>query len=199
SNEERTRIVDGFNQTTETFPEECIHHLFEKQARQTPDAIAIVCGSDQLTFAQLNERANQLAHYLQKLGVGPDVPVGLCLERSTDFVVCMLGIMKAGGAYLPLDVNTPNERLATMLADTRTPVLITRNVRDRSFNNCRTLSLDLIELAKEEIHNCTSDVTPANLAYVIFTSGSTGRPKGVAVEHRQLCNYVQVIDQRVGL
>jgi amino acid adenylation domain-containing protein/non-ribosomal peptide synthase protein (TIGR01720 family) len=201
SNEERTRIVEGFNQTTEVFPEECIHKLFEKQARQTPETVAVVCRSDQLTYAQLNQRANQLAHYLQKLGVGPDVPVGLCLERSSDFIVCMLGIMKAGGAYLPLDVNTPHERLAAMLADTRTPVLITCAARDRSFPGCRTLSLDHIagELAKEPTRDCDSAVTRANLAYVIFTSGSTGRPKGVAVEHRQLCNYVHAIDRRAEL
>jgi amino acid adenylation domain-containing protein/non-ribosomal peptide synthase protein (TIGR01720 family) len=199
SNEERSRIVEGFNQTSEAFPEECIHHSFEIQARQTPDTVAVVCGSDKLTYSELNQRANQLARYLQKLGVGPDVPVGLCLERSTDFVICLLAVMKAGGAYLPLDVNTPHERLATMLADTRTPVLITRD--DRAFDGCRTLSLDLIasELATEEAHDFTSDVTPANLAYVIFTSGSTGRPKGVAVEHRELCNYVHAIDRRVGL
>jgi amino acid adenylation domain-containing protein len=199
SNEERIRIVEGFNQTSETFPEECIHKLFEKQARQTPDTVAVVCGTDQLTYAQLNRGANQLAHYLQKLGVGPEVPVGICLERSTDFVVCLLAIMKAGGAYLPLDVNTPHERLAAMLADTQTPVLITRDMRDKSFDGCRTLPLNLIEFANEETHDCTGDVTPSNLAYVIFTSGSTGRPKGVAVEHRQLCNYVHVIDRRIEL
>jgi amino acid adenylation domain-containing protein/non-ribosomal peptide synthase protein (TIGR01720 family) len=201
SNEERSQIVEGFNQTAEVFPEQCIHELFDNQARQTPDTVAVVCGSDKVTYAQLKERANQLARYLQKLGIGPDVPVGLCLERSVDFVVCMLGIMKAGAAYLPLDVNTPPERLATMLADTRTPVLITRDARDRTFDGCRTLSLDLIaaELTTEQTHDCASDVTPANLAYVIFTSGSTGRPKGVAVEHRQLCNYVHAIDRRVGL
>ncbi len=201
SDEECIRIVEGFNQTSETFPEQCIHHLFERQARQTPETVAVVCGSDKLTYAQLNQRANQLARHLQKLGVGPEVPVGLCLERSTDFVVCMLAIMKAGGAYLPLDINTPHERLATMLADTRTPVLITRDVRDGAFDGCRTISLDLIagKLPEEDTHDCTSDVTPANLAYVIFTSGSTGRPKGVAVEHRQLCNYVHAIDRRVGL
>jgi amino acid adenylation domain-containing protein/non-ribosomal peptide synthase protein (TIGR01720 family) len=201
SNEERIHIVEGFNQTSETFPEECIHKLFEVRARQTPDAVAVVCGSDKLTYAQLNERANQLAHYLQKLGIGPDIPVGLCLERSTDFVACLLGIMKAGGGYLPLDVNTPRDRIAAMLADTRTAVLITRDVRDEVFDGCRTLSLNLMsdEVAQEPTHDCTSRVNPANLAYVIFTSGSTGRPKGVAVEHRQLCNYVHAIDRKVNL
>jgi amino acid adenylation domain-containing protein/non-ribosomal peptide synthase protein (TIGR01720 family) len=201
SDEERARIVEGFNQTTAAFPQECIHTLFETQVRQTPDTVAIVCGPDKLTYAQLNQRANQLGSYLQKVGIGADVPVGLGLERSVDFVVCMLGIMKAGAAYLPLDVNTPHERLAAMLADTRTPVLITRDVRHSAFDGCHTLSLDAIarELAAEETHDCTSNVTAANLAYVIFTSGSTGRPKGVAVEHRQLCNYVHAIDRRVGL
>lgn len=194
--DERIRIVERFNQTSESFAPECIHALFERQARQTPETVAVVCGADKLTYAQLNQRANQIARYLQKLGIGPDVPAGLCLERSTDFVACMLGIMKAGGAYLPLDVNTPPERMAAMLADTRTPVLITRD-DDRAFDGCRTLSLDLI--AGEEANDCTSDVTPANLAYVIFTSGSTGRPKGVGVEHRQLCNYVNAVDRRVGL
>ncbi|HKG98987.1 MAG TPA: condensation domain-containing protein, partial [Pyrinomonadaceae bacterium] len=174
SDEERTRIVEGFNQTTEAFPEACIHTLFERQARQTPGAVAVVCGLDKLTYAQLNQRANQLARYLQKLGIGADVPVGLCLERSLDFVVCMLGILKAGAAYLPLDVNTPHERLSAMLADTRTPILIARHVRDRTVEGCRTFSLDAIaaELAAEETHDCTSDVIAANLAYVIFTSGS---------------------------
>jgi len=201
SGEERVRIVEGFNQTTEIFPTECIQKLFEAQAQRTPDTVAVVCGSDKATYVQLNERANQLGHYLQRLGVGPDVPAGLCLERSVDFVVCMLAVMKAGGAYLPLDVNTPDERLATMLAETRAPVLITRAGRDRVFDGCRTLPLDAIagDLAAEASDNCSSDVIPTNLAYVIFTSGSTGRPKGVAVEHRQLCNYVHAIDYKVGL
>ena len=201
SSEERRRIVEGFNQTAETFPITCIHTLFEAQAQQTPESVAVVCGPDKTTYAQLNERANQLAHYLQRSGVGPDVPVGLCLERSVDFIVCMLGVMKAGGAYLPLDVNIPEERLATMLAETRAPILISRNARGNVVDGCRTLSLETVacELARETTHNCSSNVVPANLAYVIFTSGSTGRPKGVAVEHRQLCNYVRAIDSKVGL
>ena len=186
SSEERRRIVEGFNQTAEEFPITCIHTLFEAQAQQTPDRVAVVCGPDKATYAQLNERANQLARYLQKLGVGPDVPVALRLAKSVDFIVCMLGVMKAGGAYLPLDVNIPEERLATMLAETRAPVLTSLNALAD-------------ELANEAKDNCSSDVTPANLAYVIFTSGSTGRPKGIAVEHRQLCNYVHAIDRKVGL
>ena len=201
SDSERLRIVKTFNQTAATFPVESIHKLFEAQVQKTPDAAAVVCESDQATYAQLNQRANQLAHYLQKLGVGPDVPVGVRLERSVAFVVAMLGILKAGGAYVPLDVNTPLPRLATMLADTEVPILITRAAQEAVFPGCRTLSLEYLagEVITEPTHDCSSDVTPANLAYVIFTSGSTGTPKGVAVEHRQLCNYVHAIERRMGL
>ena len=198
SSAERVRIVEGFNQTTEIFPIDCIQKLFEAQVRQSPDTVAVVCGSVKATYAQLNQRANQLAHYLQKLGIGPDVPVGLHLERSVDFVVGMLGILKAGGAYLPFDVNTPEERLAAMLTDTRVPVLISRPGQEK-LNGCRTLSLHADELLSEDTDDCTSETTVANLAYVIFTSGSTGKPKGVAVEHRQLCNYVHAINRKMGL
>jgi len=201
SDTERLRIVKSFNQTTETFPVETIHKMFEAQVQRTPDAVAVVCESDKVTYAQLNQRANQLGHYLQKQGVGPDVPVGVRLERSVDFVVAMLGILKAGGAYVPLDVNTPHARLATMLAETGVPILITRGTREMVFAGCQILSLEDMagELANEDTHDGAHDLTPANLAYVIFTSGSMGTPKGVAVEHRQLCNYVHAIDRRMGL
>jgi amino acid adenylation domain-containing protein/non-ribosomal peptide synthase protein (TIGR01720 family) len=201
SNEARLHIVNDFNQTTQDFPAACIHKLFEAQVQKAPEAIAVVCGSDELKYAELNQRANQLARYLQKLGVGPDVPVGLCLERSVDFVTVMLGILKAGGAYLPLDVSTPFERLAAMLTSTKAPLLITGRADGKTFPDCRVLVLDELggELAKEDSHDCASGVTPENLAYVIFTSGSTGKPKGVAVEHRQLCNYVNAIEDKIGL
>ncbi|MEN3328620.1 MAG: hypothetical protein V7638_3427 [Acidobacteriota bacterium] len=202
--EERLRIVKSFNQTTRNFPTSCIHELFEAQVERTPNDVAVICGPNQATYAELNQRANQLARYLQKLGVGPDVPVGLRVERSVDFVVGMLGILKAGGAYLPLDVNTPTARVATMLEDTRAPVLLTGRGQTSEFPGCRVLFLDDLdgELAKEEsvdCTNCANKATPANLAYVIFTSGSTGKPKGVAVEHRQVCNYFHAIDNRVEL
>jgi amino acid adenylation domain-containing protein/non-ribosomal peptide synthase protein (TIGR01720 family) len=201
SSRERLRIVQNFNQTTRDFPAKCMHELFESQVQKTPNQAAVVCGSSHVTYAELNRRANQLAQYLQKLGVGPDVPVGLCLERSVDFVVGMLGILKAGGAYVPLDVNTPDARLATMLTDTRAPLLLTGRGQINELPNCRVLVLDDLnsELSKENSSDCVNNATPANLAYVIFTSGSTGKPKGVAVEHRQICNYLYAIDDRVGL
>ncbi|HEX6716518.1 MAG TPA: amino acid adenylation domain-containing protein [Pyrinomonadaceae bacterium] len=198
---ERSRIVKDFNQTTRNFPENCIHKLFEAQAQKTSNIPAVVCGSIQITYAELNQRANQLARYLQKLGVGPEIPVGLCLERSIDFVVAMLAILKAGGVYVPLDVNTPVARLETMLSEAGATLLLTERTQTETLPNCRILRLDDVsdELAKEKIHNCPNEATPANLAYVIFTSGSTGKPKGVGVEHRQLCNYVYAIDDKIGL
>ena len=199
--EQRRRIVKGFNQTIRTFPENCIHDLFEAQVEKTPNAVAVVCGPNQATYAELNQRANQLAHYLQKLGVGPDVTVGLCLERSVDFIAGLLGILKSGGAYLPLDVNAPMKRLATMVAEAKAPLLLTARGLTGSFHGCRVLALDELagELAKEDAHNCANKATPANLVYVIFTSGSTGTPKGVGVEHRQLCNYCYAIESKVRL
>ena len=196
---ERQRIVKDFNQTSREFPTVCIHKLFEAQVEKTPDLPAVVCGSAEVTYAELNRRADQVARRLQQLEVGPDVPVGLCLERSIDFVVCMLGILKAGGAYVPIAVNTPAARLETMLGEAGAKVLISAD--EKSFFRGTVLLLkDLYEeLADEDTANIDDNATPANLAYVIFTSGSTGTPKGVAVEHRQLCNYVNAIDNKVGL
>ena len=197
--QERRRIVEDFNQTRREFPSACIHRMFEAQVEKTPDLAAVVCGSVTITYAELNRRANQLARHLRKLNVGPDVPVGLCLERSIDFVVCMLAILKAGGAYVPVDVNTPGARLETMLSEAGATVLISAD--ERVFSGGTVLLLNDLreELANEETSNCGGNITPANLAYIIFTSGSTGTPKGVAVEHRQLCNYVAAIDHKVGL
>jgi amino acid adenylation domain-containing protein/non-ribosomal peptide synthase protein (TIGR01720 family) len=199
----RLHILKDFNQTTQhDYPITCVHKVFEAQAQETPNVTAVVCGSDQVTYAELNQRANQLARRLQKLGVGPDVPVALCLERSIDFVTGMLGTLKAGGAYVPLDVNAPAERLATMLSTTKAALLLTRRRHGKTFPAvCPVLFLDDLgaELVKEDTHDCASNVTPENLAYVIFTSGSTGVPKGVAVEHRQLCNYVNAVDDRISL
>ena len=173
----------------------CIHELFEDRAESTPDAIALVYETEQLTFRELNRRANQLAHYLNKKSVGPDVVVGICLERSVDTLVSILGVLKAGGAYAALDPAYPIERIAFMAKDSQTPVVITV----REFANLVTdpgvkrvlLDADRRTIALESDEDPARFATADNLAYVIYTSGSTGKPKGVMVQHRSLINYTE--------
>jgi amino acid adenylation domain-containing protein len=172
----------------------CIHELFEAQMERTPDAVAVVFKHDRLTYRQLNSRANFLAHYLQALGVGPEVLVGICMERSIEMVVGLLSILKAGGANVPLDPAYPTERLAFMLEDTQTKVLLTqaRLVESLPPHQAHVVCVDTQweEIAFHSEENPISAVTPDNLAYVIYTSGSTGRPKGLAISHRPLCNLL---------
>jgi natural product biosynthesis luciferase-like monooxygenase protein/amino acid adenylation domain-containing protein/FkbM family methyltransferase len=165
----------------------CIHELFEEQAARTPDAPALAFEETRVTYRELNERANRLARHLRKMGVGPDVPVGLCLERSAEMIEGVLGILKAGGAYVPMDPSFPAERRKAMLRDAGAEVLITAGTFERE------------ALAGYSAENPASEVEPGNLAYVIYTSGSTGRPKGVAVEHRQLHAYLAGILPLLGL
>jgi len=172
----------------------CIHHLFEVQVDRTPDVVAVVFEHESLTYRQLNSRANSLAHHLQALGVGPDVLVGICMERSLEMVVGLLGILKVGGAYVPLDPAYPTERLALMLEDTQISVLLTQTQLVESLppHSSQVVCLDTQwqEIALHSEENPISAVTPDNLAYVIYTSGSTGRPKGVAMSHRPLSNLI---------
>ncbi|MGR8929908.1 MAG: amino acid adenylation domain-containing protein [Gammaproteobacteria bacterium] len=172
--------------------ESCIHELFEAQAERTPNAVALEFEESSLSYRQLNERANQVAHFLRGLGTGPDVLVGLCVERSLDSIVGLLGILKAGGGYVPLDPAYPLERLSVMLADADAKVLLTHEaVRPRLpvFKN-KVISLDgdWPHIAKEAVTNPELWATIDNLAYVIYTSGSTGKPKGVAVSHKPMTN-----------
>ncbi|MEG4421610.1 amino acid adenylation domain-containing protein [Microcoleus sp. LAD1_D5] len=185
---ERQQLV-AWNDTETDYPKDaCIHELFQKQVELTPDAIALVFEDEQLTYQELNQRANQLAHHLRNLGVGPEVLVGICVERSLEMVVGLLGILKAGGAYVPLDPAYPPERLVFMLEDAEVPVLLTqaRLVKSLPKHQGRIVGVDtdweIIERQSEE--NLISEVKLDNLAYVIYTSGSTGKPKGVAIEHR---------------
>ncbi len=176
----------------------CLHELFEQQVEIAPEAIAVVFENERLSYQTLNQRANQLAHYLRSLGVGPEVPVGLCVERSTSVVIAILAILKAGGAYVPLDPTTPKERLNFILADSQMSVLITetsqasaisdKSSEQASTNNLQTLQRvnlesdwDLISQMPQENPACNT--TPQNLAYIIYTSGTTGRPKGVLSQH----------------
>jgi amino acid adenylation domain-containing protein len=192
---ERHRLLVEWNDSQRDFPSDtCIHKLFEAQVKRTPDAVAVVFEGRQLTYGALNCRANQLAHYLVKLGVGPDVLVGLRGERSLEMVVGILGVLKAGGAYAPLDPAYPLDRLAFMLDDSQAPVLLTQSRLSDSLPApaARTVFLDgdWEIIARETTQNPATDVTAEHLAYVIYTSGSTGRPKGVMIPHRSICNHM---------
>ncbi|ACB52418.1 peptide synthetase [Crocosphaera subtropica ATCC 51142] len=162
-----------------------IHELFEEQVKRTPDAIALIHETQELTYQDLNHQANQLAHYLQQLGVKPETPVGVCLNRSPQLIVVLLGILKAGGAYLPLDPNYPSERLALMMEDAQIPILITQgNISQPPGVTIIDLEVDQDKIIQQALINPSSELLPENLAYLIYTSGSTGRPKGVAIAHR---------------
>jgi amino acid adenylation domain-containing protein len=188
-----------WNQTQVPYPQDqSIPQLFEAQVEKTPDTVAVVFEREQLTYRALNERANQLAHYLQSLGVEPDVLVGICVERSLDMVVGLLGILKAGGAYVPLDPAYPQERLAFMLEDTQVSVLLTQQqlVEKLPHIPIHTVCLDTQweTITQENKENLTSSVIADNLAYVIYTSGSTGKPKGVSIPHRGVVRLVKGVD-----
>ena len=190
---ERHQLLVEWNDTKRDYPsDKCIHQLFEEQVERTPQATAVVFDDQQLTYRELNSRANQLAHYLRKLGVGPDVLVALCVERSLEMMVALLGILKAGGAYVPLDSSYPKERLAFMLRDAEARVLITQQKFLSSVDHPTVVCLDRDwqEIAQDDAKNPQNQATTENLAYVIYTSGSTGTPKGVMIPHRGLVNYL---------
>ncbi len=192
---EKSQLLVDWNATTVDFAQDqCIHQLVELQVKERPDAIAVTCGEEALSYAQLNCRANQLAHYLHKLGVGPGTLVGLCVERSPELVVGALGVLKAGGAYVPVDPLYPEERLVFILEDTRSPVLLTQAHLGlgalASGVQVICLDADWGLIAQEREDNPTSRVTQRDLAYVIYTSGSTGWPKGVQLEQKGLLNLV---------
>ena len=200
---EQQQLLVKWNDTQVDYPQDkCIHQLFEEQVERTPDAVAVVFEHQQLTYEQLNCRANQLAHYLQSVGVGENVLVGLCVERSLEMVVGLLGILKAGGAYVPLDPEYPAERLSFMLADTEIKVLLTQEKLVESIpqHQARIVCLDSDShgISQANQANLNSTVSAENLSYVIYTSGSTGTPKGVAVTHQAVnrlvfnTNYIQL-------
>jgi amino acid adenylation domain-containing protein/non-ribosomal peptide synthase protein (TIGR01720 family) len=200
--EERTQLLSEFNQTAAAYRErKCIHELFEEQAARVPDQTALVCGDRQMTYAVLNAKANQLAHFLRQRGVGSGVVVGLCVERSVEMLVGLLGIIKAGAAYVALDPEQPAARLAYQLQQSGAPLIVTQeHLRDR-LPEGTTVLLDrdwpLIE--QEPQINPVSATTPDQLVYVIYTSGSTGMPKGVAITHRNLVNYATFICRKLRL
>jgi len=197
--EEEHALVRGWNASAREVPEgACVHQLIEARARATPDAPALAFRGERLCYRELDAAANRLAHRLVALGVGPDLPVALCAERSLELVIALLAIHKAGGAYVPLDPHYPPERLAYMLEDSRAGVLVTqRALRSRlRAPGLRVVELDgdAAEIAAQPSTACDGGASPSNLAYLIYTSGSTGRPKGVMVEHRQVVNFFAGMD-----
>jgi amino acid adenylation domain-containing protein len=201
---ERQQLLVEFNDTRTDYPKDkCLHQLFEEQVQRTPDNVAIVFEREQLTYAQLNARANQLAHHLLALGVRPEVPVAVCMQRCPEMVVGLLAILKAGGAYVPLDPAYPAERLSFMLQDAHAAVLLTRGhtvlgVPESAIHTvCMDSGREAIAAMSET--NPVVGATAENLVYILYTSGSTGQPKGVMVEHRGLCNAINWIIQTLEL
>ncbi|HEV3051001.1 MAG TPA: amino acid adenylation domain-containing protein, partial [Longimicrobium sp.] len=200
---ERALVLEEWNDTVEYPADRCIHELFQAQAARTPAAVAVVHEGEALSYAELNAGANQLAHFLRRRGVGPEVRVGICLERSLEMVVAILAVLKAGGAYVPLDPAYPADRLAFTLADAGVPlVLVQESVRATlpAVDGVEIISLDSVadQIASESAENPESGATPDSLAYVIYTSGSTGAPKGALIEHRNVARLFSATDAWFG-
>jgi amino acid adenylation domain-containing protein len=201
---ERRQVVEGWNATDKAFPDEtCIHEMFEAQVERTPQAIAVTFEDTALTYAELNARANQLAHHLRGLGVGPDARVGICVERSLEMMVGLLAILKAGGAYVPMDASYPEDRLRYMLENSAPVVLLSQASLSGLFADMQVPVVDLVAdaaaWAAQPETNPERVGTPESLAYVIYTSGSTGLPKGVMNEHRGVVNRLVWMQDEYGL
>jgi natural product biosynthesis luciferase-like monooxygenase protein len=194
---ERALLVDSWQDTRVPYQSDaCVHTLFEAQVDRTPDAKALSFQGRTLSYRELDQRANKVAHALRARGVGPDVLVGLCIERSLEMVIGLLGVLKAGGAYVPLDPVYPRERIAMMLEDAKAPVLLTQASLSASLPGEHRLSIEsLLDDATLASTRIRSEVAPGHLAYVIFTSGSTGRPKGVMIQHGNVSNFFTGMDR----
>jgi|GEM_PF-3021239 len=200
NDDERCQMYSAFNDTESEFAsEKCIHQLFEEQVEKTPEATALVYEEQQLSYAELNRRANRLAHYLRRRGVGPEQVVGLLLERSTEMVVAIMAVLKAGGAYLPLDPAYPEERLRYMLDDSGAELLLTQRELVSQFGemSAAVLCIEASEWVEESGENPATTVAAENLAYVIYTSGSTGKPKAVLMTHQPPINLLAALSSKV--
>jgi surfactin family lipopeptide synthetase A len=201
---ERHQLLVEWNNTETEYPQNlCIHQLFEVQAQLQPDAIALVFEKEQITYGELNRRANQFAHYLQSLEVAPEVLVGICVERSCKMIVAILGILKAGGAYVPLDTQWPSERIQWILSSLNSPCIITEANQLQKFQDMQSqlpnlkniICLDTVTVYSHQISNLSTSVTSENTAYIIHTSGSTGVPKGVVVRHKPAINLIDWVNK----
>jgi amino acid adenylation domain-containing protein len=205
SSEELEQVLVEWNQTATDYSRDhlrtCIHELFELQAERSPDAVAVVAGNLEMTYRELNQRANQLAWYLLKRGVGPEVPVGLSLDRGPRIVIALLGVLKAGGAYVPLDPRVPADRMSFMLSDAKPRVVLTeqRLLRDVFCADTVLLDSDWHVIAQESKENPNRKLNAQTLAYVMYTSGSTGKPKGVPIEHGSVVNLLRSMQREPGL
>lgn len=207
SSQERQQLLVEFNNTKTVLPPyQCIHHWIEAQANRTPDNIAVVFDNQQLTYQELNTKSNQLAHHLASLGIQPETVVAVCVERTLDMVVGILGILKAGAAYLPVETSLPEEALAFRLQDAQVSVLLTQKHFVEKINQLPVVAENKVQVVCINADgndlpqdNILKPASQQNLAYVIYTSGSTGKPKGVAVEHRQILNYVNGILEKLNL
>jgi amino acid adenylation domain-containing protein/thioester reductase-like protein len=180
-----------------------IHQMFELQSLQTPDTIAVTFEGQQLTYQELNQKANQAAHYLQSLGVKPEILVGVCIERSLEMLIALLGVLKAGGAYIPLDPSYPTDRLAFMVEDAQLPIILTEQAQlaklPQTSAHVVVIETDRVEIDRQSVASVKSEVNPDNVAYTIYTSGSTGKPKGVQVLHSAVVNFLESMGQSPGL
>jgi natural product biosynthesis luciferase-like monooxygenase protein len=200
---ELDQILFDWNLTATIYPEgKCLHHQCEEQVYRTPDAVAVSFGEEQVTYAELNARANQLAHHLIKRGIGPETRAGICVSRSVEMIVGLLAILKTGGAYVPLDPDFPPQRLSLMIADSELCAIVTkrRMIEVLPANAVQMVYLDKDRdlIARESKADPAVIVFPENTAYVIYTSGSTGKPKGVQVEHRNAINFLHGMDRLFG-
>lgn len=201
---QRHRVLVECNDTAVDYPRDrCVHELFESQVERTPDAVALVCGTEQLTYRELNEGANRLARLLIERGIGPDRLVGICIERSCQLPLVVLAVLKAGGAYVPLDPAYPDRRLAYMVEDSSMPIMITEKECSLRFpaHQAQIISLDESRaiLCRYDPGNVGRRSRPEHLAYMIYTSGSTGQPKGVMIEHRSVVNLLHSMRREPGL
>ena len=205
SPEEREQLLVEWNRTATDYsrehPQPCVHELFERRAERSPDAVAVVAGHLEMTYRELNQRANQLAWYLLKRGVGPEIPVGLSIDRGSGMVIALLGILKAGGAYVPLDPRLPDDRLSFMLSDAQPRFVLTEQKLQRGVFGADPILLDSDWefIAQESKQNPDKKLSPQTLAYVMYTSGSTGKPKGVPIEHGSIVNLLRSMQNEPGL